>query len=158
MRTRSGKRREYTEEEWDDVARAYREMKKDKRRGRLLRDPENGIIGGVCAGTANYLGIETWIVRLLVIAFMVFGGLGIVIVIYAILWVVLDTPDKVDRDWFIEEESEAALRSNTVRTSPKLGLRFVREDIRHLDLRIRQLETYVTSKEYEFDRSMREMG
>ena len=33
----------------------------------LYRDPQKGKIAGVCAGLADYFGVETWIVRLLAI-------------------------------------------------------------------------------------------
>ncbi|NCO45477.1 MAG: PspC domain-containing protein, partial [Vibrio sp.] len=34
----------------------------------LYKDPVNGKIAGVCAGLANYLGLEVWLVRILVIS------------------------------------------------------------------------------------------
>ena len=155
---RSRRNRNFTDDDWDSVAQAYREMRKQRRRSRLYRDPDQGILGGVCAGLANYLGIEPWIVRLVVIALMIFGGILVVVAIYAILWIVLDPTPNDDLGWLGSGDIDVELRSNTVRTSPKLGLRVAREDLRELDLRLRRLETYVTSKEYDLDRSFKEMG
>ena len=33
-------------------------------RGELTRDPDKGKISGVCAGVAEYFGIELWLVRI----------------------------------------------------------------------------------------------
>ena len=40
----------------------------------LYRDPQRGKIAGVCAGLAEYFGVETWIVRLLAISGLIFAG------------------------------------------------------------------------------------
>ena len=33
----------------------------------LYRDPQRGALGGVCAGLADYLGVEIWVVRLVAV-------------------------------------------------------------------------------------------
>ena len=30
----------------------------------LFRDPKNGKLGGVCAGLAEYFGVEIWLMRI----------------------------------------------------------------------------------------------
>jgi phage shock protein PspC (stress-responsive transcriptional regulator) len=45
------------------------------------------MIGGVCAGIADYLDIDPTIVRLLAVAAVLFGGSGILA--YIIAWVVI---------------------------------------------------------------------
>jgi phage shock protein PspC (stress-responsive transcriptional regulator) len=54
---------------------------------RMYRDPENRILGGVCAGMGAYWNIEPWIVRIIFLLFTLAGGLGILV--YIILWIVL---------------------------------------------------------------------
>ncbi|MCJ7446644.1 MAG: PspC domain-containing protein [Bacteroidales bacterium] len=54
---------------------------------RMYRDPDNRIIGGVCAGMGAYWNIEPWIIRIIFIAFTMLGGLGILV--YLILYIVL---------------------------------------------------------------------
>jgi len=50
-------------------------MSSISREGRnLYRDPQRGKIAGVCAGLAEYFGVETWIVRLLAISGLIFAG------------------------------------------------------------------------------------
>jgi len=60
------------------------------RRGELYRIKDEGKIAGVCAGLADYFGIETWLVRILTVtAFLLLGG-TFVVVAYIALWFVLD--------------------------------------------------------------------
>lgn len=155
---RRSRRRRRSRDDWGGVASAYREMRKRRRRSKLQRDPNNGYLGGVCAGIANYLGLEAWMIRLIVIAFVLFGALLLILVIYGILWIVLDPMEDEDSDQLDMDDVELEMKSETIRTSPKLGLRVAREDVRELDLRLRRLETYVTSTEYEFDKNFKEMG
>jgi signal transduction histidine kinase len=54
---------------------------------RVRRDPEAGIIGGVCAGLARRLGIDPIILRLGFVVITAAGGFGVLI--YVILWVAL---------------------------------------------------------------------
>lgn len=55
---------------------------------KLLRDPNNRLLGGVSSGIANYLGWDASVVRLLwVVAFLI--GWGATPFIYAILWIIM---------------------------------------------------------------------
>ena len=54
---------------------------------RMYRDPENRIIGGVCAGIGAYWDIDTVIIRVIFIALIFAGGLGALI--YLILYIAL---------------------------------------------------------------------
>ncbi|MEI8098142.1 MAG: PspC domain-containing protein [Sediminibacterium sp.] len=56
-------------------------------RGRLYRDDNDKLLGGVCSGIANYLRIDQTIVRLF-FALLVFG-FGTGVMLYLILWIVL---------------------------------------------------------------------
>ena len=53
---------------------------------RLMRDPDNAILGGVCAGIAAYWGINPLWVRLLLI-FSPFITFGTSLLIYIVLWI-----------------------------------------------------------------------
>ncbi len=59
----------------------------DVPRGRLYRDENDKILGGVCGGLASYLRIDPTIVRL-VFALISFGA-GTGILLYILLWVIL---------------------------------------------------------------------
>ena len=51
---------------------------------RLYRDENDKVIGGVCSGIANYLGMDVAIVRII---FVLFGLTGFGFVTYLVLWV-----------------------------------------------------------------------
>ena len=54
---------------------------------RMYRDPDNRIIGGVCAGIGAYWDIDPVIVRIIFVALILAGGLGALI--YLILYIAL---------------------------------------------------------------------
>lgn len=59
-----------------------------KKRGRLYRDAGDKIIGGVCAGVADYLNVDPAIIRL-IFAIIIFGSWGFGLLLYFILWIIL---------------------------------------------------------------------
>jgi phage shock protein PspC (stress-responsive transcriptional regulator) len=58
---------------------------------KLQRDINNKVIGGVCAGLANYFGTDVSLMRLLLAFMVLFAGTGIGL--YLILWVVMPAGD-----------------------------------------------------------------
>jgi len=54
---------------------------------RIYRDTDNRIIGGVCAGMGAYWNLDPLIIRIIFIALVLAGGLGVLI--YLILYIVL---------------------------------------------------------------------
>jgi phage shock protein PspC (stress-responsive transcriptional regulator) len=54
---------------------------------RLFRDPEDHLIGGVCAGIANYFDIKAVWVRLFFAVSFLFAGTGAMV--YIILWIIV---------------------------------------------------------------------
>jgi phage shock protein PspC (stress-responsive transcriptional regulator) len=57
-------------------------------KGRLYRDGDDKILGGVCAGLAHYLRIDPAIIRIL-FAVITFGGFGAGFLIYILMWAIL---------------------------------------------------------------------
>jgi phage shock protein C len=55
---------------------------------RLTRDTDDGMIGGVCAGVADYLGIDVTLVRLLAVVGAIFG-LGSLVIAYVVAWILV---------------------------------------------------------------------
>jgi phage shock protein PspC (stress-responsive transcriptional regulator) len=55
---------------------------------RLVRRRQDGMVGGVCAGVAAYLGVDVTLVRVLTVLGTVFG-FGSILVVYLVLWAVL---------------------------------------------------------------------
>lgn len=55
---------------------------------RLYRAENDKVLGGVCAGVANYLRIDPAVVRI-IFALIAFGGFGFGFLLYIILWIIL---------------------------------------------------------------------
>ncbi|MCY4129317.1 MAG: envelope stress response membrane protein PspC [Gammaproteobacteria bacterium] len=151
--------RQRFDDDYDDVAAAYRSMRKRRRSRGLHRDTERGILGGVCAGVAKYLGVEPWIIRVAFVAIVLLGGGWIPLIVYIVLVFVLDPEPAYAGDWD-EPDEEAEDRSpyTAIRSSPRLGLRVVSADVRELELRLRRMERYVTSPKYDLDKGFSDMG
>jgi phage shock protein PspC (stress-responsive transcriptional regulator) len=54
---------------------------------RLFRDPDDHLVGGVCAGIANYFDVQTVWIRLAFALSLFFAGSGLIL--YIILWIVI---------------------------------------------------------------------
>ncbi|PRD53880.1 PspC domain-containing protein [Sphingobacterium gobiense] len=54
---------------------------------KLMRDPDDKMLGGVCSGLAHYFGIEPVWIRILLVLFVLIGGSGVLA--YIILWIVM---------------------------------------------------------------------
>jgi phage shock protein PspC (stress-responsive transcriptional regulator) len=72
----------------DDVNRA------DTKKRKLFRNTGNKMLGGVCAGIADYFGIDATWVRLAWVLLLITYGMGIII--YLILWAVLPESENED--------------------------------------------------------------
>lgn len=151
--------RQRFDDDYDDVAAAYRSMRKRRRSRGLYRDTERGILGGVCAGIAKYLGVEPWIIRVGFVAIVLLGGGWIPLIVYIVLVFVLNPEPVYESDWDEpDEEAEARSPYAAIRSSPRLGLRVVSADVRELELRLRRMERYVTSPKYNLDKGFSDMG
>jgi phage shock protein C len=59
-------------------------------RKRLVRRTDDKMIGGVCAGVADYFGLDPTLVRILTVVGAVLG-LGSVVIAYLVAWAVMPT-------------------------------------------------------------------
>ena len=57
---------------------------------KLYRSPDNRMIGGVCGGLAEYLGVDPTVVRL-IMALVTFVG-GMSLLVYLLMWLII--PEK----------------------------------------------------------------
>ena len=71
---------------------------------KLYRSRSNRMIGGVCAGLAEYFNVDPTIVRLVFVLFALAGGPGLIL--YIIMAIVVpeepvgfDSIDKMKNDW-----------------------------------------------------------
>lgn len=136
-------------------------MRHRRRPRRLYRDKTRGIFGGVCAGIAKYFGVEPWVIRLCFIAFLILGQVIVPLIAYVVLVILLRPEDQQYDEWdydTVDSEADDESPYSMLRSSPKLGMRVVAADVRELELRLRRLETYVTSPKYHLDKGFSEMG
>ncbi|HEJ2468472.1 TPA: envelope stress response membrane protein PspC [Vibrio cholerae] len=124
----------------------------------LYRDPYNGKIAGVCAGLANYFGLEVWLVRILVITAALLGGTFLVLVAYVAMALMLEKLPKQYRE-DIRSQQEYTLKSKpwAQGQAPKELLHTLDRDLSQVETRIRSVEAYVTSEAFKVNREFRKL-
>lgn len=126
---------------------------------KLQRDPERQKIGGVCAGIARYYGMEPWVVRCIAITGLLFFP-SIVFPAYWIAYFVLEKPRPETSDPESNLEQRASRHDGTEmpdpgpRPTPRNHLRNVQADLTQVELRLRRMESHVTSGGYELQREL----
>jgi phage shock protein C len=125
----------------------------------LYRDPARGKIGGVCAGIALYYGLEPWVVRLIAVTALLFFP-SIVFPAYWVAYFVMGRPPK-NGSTRARRRHERGPRDDSSpapelgpRLSPRHSLREVQADLTEVELRLRRMETHVTSGRYELQREL----
>ena len=115
---------------------------------RLYRDKENARIAGVCAGIADYFGFNLTAIRLLTAFSMLFFWPIIIYVLLAFLLPVKPAE--------LYENVEKADFWREVSIAPSDLFGELRHRFRDLELRLRSMEAFVTSKEFEIDHELSE--
>ena len=107
-------------------------------RTKLYRDKHNGKIMGVCAGIAEYTGVDTFWIRLGMVALVI--GLGWPLFAYFIMGFVLNKkPPHLYRDRAEEQYWQR------VRQSPNRTAREIRASFRDVDRRLAAVEAHYVS-------------
>ncbi len=155
------------------------------RNGRALyRDPEAGKICGVCAGFAEYYGIETWQVRLGALLGLIFVP-SLAFTGYFVAYFLMDkkpyyrrmTDQDDGQDPFedLDDESEELVavkekgrtrrrRGRKERMKSKSGVsnsqavRVARRKFLDLENRLRSMESHVTDSKFELQRELRKIS
>lgn len=117
-------------------------MSKFRGERRLYRNRQKGIVGGVCAGVADYFEIDPIIVRILFVASL-FMTLQIAFIVYWLAYFVLDN-------------DPSALTDNSGRLCSKFDTPYERQSVlnsvhdrfKNVEKRLRNLEAYVTSNRF----------
>jgi phage shock protein C len=153
--------------------------------GSLHRDPSKGKIAGVCAGIAEYFGMEIWLVRVLTLTgFFLLGG-PFFFVGYIAAWFILEKKprgsstkskggDKSKGEEFSfrsqhnkargkgwhnvsEQESEKVVVKSKVwqaGEAPKQAFIDIKQRFAKNETRLRKMESYVTSSEFQLNREL----
>ncbi|BAJ02953.1 envelope stress response membrane protein PspC [Shewanella violacea] len=121
----------------------------DTRARTLYRIPQSGKIAGVCSGIADYFGFETWLVRVVAASIFLLGGSGIVLIIYVLLWMILDI--KLGTDNNIKAHKDIEIKKKVWQSGEpaKMALRDVNSQFRSLEIRLQKLERHVTSDSFD---------
>lgn len=138
-------------------------------RGELFRDPQNGKIAGVCAGLANYLGWETWLVRILLVSGVLFG-MPWFLFMYIAAWFILDkkkeglteraqTEDghvnaKPSQPEAEEEHIKVKARVWQAGEPPKKAFHDISRKFSRLENQLQTIERHVTSAEFTVSREI----
>lgn len=119
----------------------------------LYRDPANGKLAGVCAGFANYFGVEVWLIRILVISAGLLGGTFLVLLAYVALAFMLEKQPMTYSE-NIKAQQDHTLKSKPWQKgqSPEQLLGVLERDFERIDSKIRNMEAYVTSDTFRVDR------
>jgi phage shock protein C len=121
-------------------------------RHRLWRNPDRGILAGVCAGIADYIGVEPIVVRLAVVLALVFFTLP-TIAAYVILAVALRPKPPA---LYATPDEEAFWRG--VGTAPADTLHSLKRKFADLESRLGYMESQVTSGDFDLHRKFRDLG
>jgi phage shock protein C len=120
-------------------------------RHRLYRDPGHGILAGVCAGIADYLGVERIIIRLAFVVALVF------VIVPAALAYILLAIALPKRPPALYRNEEEAVFWRGVATAPDDTLAALRRHFGALEGRLREMERQVTSGELDLRRKFRDL-
>ena len=111
------------------------------RRTKFYLDKQNAKWSGVCAGIADYTGIDATWVRVGTVLVTIMGAFPWTLIAYWITaWVAKDKPVG------LYEDAEEAEFWQGVRQSPARSTRDVRSKFRDIDRRLADVETYYTSR------------
>ena len=122
------------------------------RHTKFYLDKQNGKFMGVCAGIADYTGVDATLVRIGTVLLTVLGS-GMTIIAYLVVgWIAPKKPREL-RD----ETPEQTKFWQGVRASPARTVRDVRSRFRDIDRRLAEVETYVTSSNSRLAREIEQL-
>jgi phage shock protein C len=121
-------------------------------RHRLWRNTDRGILAGVCAGIADFIGVEPIVVRLAAVLGLIFFFLPTVAA-YVILAIVLRPKPPA---LYASPDEEAFWRG--VGTAPTDTLHSLKRKFADLEARLGRMESEVTSGDFDLHRKFRDLG
>ncbi len=114
---------------------------------RLTRSSDQAVLGGVCAGIANYFGFRLGATRFLAILSLLFAFPLTVLAYFAAVVLLPAEPTRPTETRFHQ----------SLRSAPKQTMNDVKSRFRSLDRRLARLEKYVTSSRYQLDKEFRDL-
>lgn len=120
-------------------------------RRRFYRDRERGMIGGVCAGLADYFGFNLKVTRILAVISLLMAMPATLLAYFGMVLLVPAAPRITPRPDY-DAEFRRAVRSDPRQTMAEVGRRY-----KKMDARLARLERYVTSSRFNLDREFRNL-
>ena len=119
---------------------------------RFYRDKSRAILGGVCAGLADYFGFQVGATRFLyVVASFMFP---IFFLGYIGMWLLVPAkPEDIYEDVSVKDEAFW----QGIRQNPKVTLSEVRHSFREMEARLQRMERYVTSPRFSLDQEFEDL-
>ncbi|MFC0178818.1 envelope stress response membrane protein PspC [Thorsellia kenyensis] len=111
---------------------------------KLYRLSNEGMVGGVCAGIAQFLGVSVSLIRIIAVIFLFMGFFVITMVVYFILVFLLD--DKPIEA--IQQQGKKPFKSRI----EELNAQFSQSQ-----QRVNNLEKYIISTNYEIDKKFKDL-
>jgi len=123
------------------------------RHTKFYLDKQNAKWKGVCAGIADYTGIDVTVIRIgLVVLTFIGGGPWTLVAYWVAAWLAPVKPHELSY-----ETPEQAKFWQGVRASPRRTVRDVRSRFRDIDRRLADVEAYVTSSNSRLAREIEQL-
>lgn len=125
---------------------------------RFRRYPGEGYVAGVCAGIAAYLDWNVKLIRALAVLTLIFGGGFPILLVYAVLWYVMDpAPGPAGLGPQDDAPAPAPGHRGSYAAGGASSMSDVKRRFAHLEERLRNMEECVTSNDYELRRELRKL-
>jgi phage shock protein C len=122
-------------------------------RTKFYLDKQNAKWSGVCAGIADYTGMDVTLVRIGLVLLTILGGFPWTLIAYWIAaWMAPRKPIEL-----YEQNPEEKKFWQGVRANPRRTARDVRSRFREIDRRLADVETYVTSSNSRLAREIEQL-
>ena len=121
-------------------------------RTKFYLDKDNKKWLGVCAGIADYTGVDVTLIRIGFLLLFVMGGGSGLIAYLVTAWMAPVKPRELSY-----HSKEDAKFWQGVRTNPRRTARLVRSRIRDIDRRLADVEAYVTSSNSRLAREIEQL-
>ncbi len=120
-------------------------------RRRFYRNRDKALLGGVCAGLADYFGFNLRVTRILAfIAFLMAMPLTLLVYFGTVLLIPSESANYANSEY--DPEFRRAVRS-----APAEAVSDVRRRFQSLDSRLAKLERYVTSSRFNLDQEFKNL-
>jgi len=121
-------------------------------RTRFYKDKRNGKVMGVCAGIADYTGLDVTVVRIMMFMAIWLSGFSVLPFYFVMGMIAEDRPRELSND-----TPEDQRFWQQVRTSPTRTARDIRGSLKAIDRRLADVESYVLTNNRSLAREIEEL-